>query len=88
MEDEIKIIITNPMFTVNNRSITILFPDGENEIYQGTSPANVIHLTNKYNVGTVYIKGNKKWNQKLVKEIKEEEALTYRDNILEFEYIK
>ena len=88
MEDEIKIIINNPMFTVNNRSITILFPDGEIETYQGASPANVIHLTNKYNVGTVYIKGNKRWNQKLVKEIKEEEALTYRDNILEFEYIK
>lgn len=88
MDKEVRIIVNNPMFVANGKCITVLFEDGETAEFQGACPAMVLHLANKYNVGKIYIKGNKLYNKKLVKEIQEEENLTYRDNILEFEFIK
>ncbi len=88
MDKEVKIVINNPMFVANGKSITVLFGDGETAEFQGASPATVLYLSNKYDVGKIYIKGNKLYNKKLVKEIQEEENLTYRDHILEFEFIK
>lgn len=88
MDKEVKIVINNPMFVANGKCITVLFEDGETAEFQGASPATVLYLANKYNVGKIYIKGNKLYNKKLVKEIQEEENLTYRDHILEFEFIK
>lgn len=88
MDKEVRIVINNPMFVANGKSITVLFEDGEVAEFQGACPAMVLHLANKYEVSKIYIKGNKLYNKKLVKEIQEEENLTYRENILEFEFIK
>lgn len=87
-KEEVKIIITNPMFISNNRTITVLYEDGSADIFQGVTPASVLYLTNKYNVGKVYIKGNKLFNKKLVEEIQKEEIRTYNEKLLNFEFIK
>lgn len=88
MDKEVRIIVNNPMFVANGKYITVLFEDGKTAEFQGACPAMVLHLANKYNVGKIYIKGNKLYNKKFVKEIQEEENLTYRENILRFEFIK
>lgn len=85
MENEVKIIINNPMFVKG--SILVLWEDGSSESYT-LDPATVIRLANKYECNKVYVKGNKIFNQKVIKKIQEEELLTYRENLIEFINLK
>ncbi len=85
-QNDIKIIITNPMFIKNGGKIMVIF-DKDNIDNYPLTPAGVIGLTNKYNVNKVYIKGNKFFNKKFINDLKKEELLTYGENLIEVENI-
>ena len=85
-QNNVKIIITNPMFIKNGGKIMVIFDKDNIDSYPLT-PACVIGLTNRYNINKVYIKGNKFFNKKFINELKKEELLTYGENLIEVENI-
>lgn len=85
-QNDIKIVITNPMFIKNGGKIMVIF-DKDNIDNYPLTPAWVINLTNRYNVNKVYIKGNKFFNKKFINDLKREELLIYGENLIEVENI-
>lgn len=71
-----KIVVFNQMFDRYNKT-KIFFDDGTVVEYPNGSPKYVLGLCEQYGIGTVYLKGNKLFNQKYIKNFNQEQIVQY-----------
>lgn len=72
------IIVNNSLFTLDKT--TMVYIEGkETEVYPNIDPPLVLGLARHHNASTIYVNGNRVFNEKYIKSLKELKDISFDD---------
>ncbi len=75
-----KVLVVNNSMFLKNKTVTLYYEDGRVSItFKNALPSVVLGLAKRYEANQIIVNGNKKFNEKYIKELEEIKNTTYAD---------
>ena len=75
-----KVLVVNNSMFLKNKTVTLYYEDGRVSItFKNALPIVVLGLAKRYEATQIIVNGNKKFNEKYIKELEEIKSTTYAD---------